>query len=85
VVEQGLGLSSVLGRRDELPDEALDVLVAAVMEEAVGQQRPADRLHVRLPQGTLVAPMGQDVTPPPPAGGRGEEGRGGMAEERKYI
>lgn len=51
---------------DQVPDEALDVLVATVMQQTVGQESPADRLHVRLLQGTLEAAVSEDVTPPTP-------------------
>jgi len=65
VVGERLG-GPVSTRGDEVPDEALDVLVSAVVQQAVGQQRPADRLHVRLLQGPLEAPVSQDVAPPAP-------------------
>ena len=75
VVEQGLGFSSVLGRRDELPDEALDVLVAAVMQQAEHQDDTADGLYVPLAQTPLAARMRQDVPPAPPPGGSGRNTR----------
>lgn len=67
VVGERLG-GSVLAGGDQVPDEALDVLVSTVVQQAVGQQRSADGLHVGLLQGPLEAAMGQDVAPPPPAG-----------------
>lgn len=52
---------------DEIPDEALDVLVPPVVVEAVHKDGPADGLHVLLAEWALVATMGEDVRPPPPA------------------
>lgn len=57
----------VLSRGDEVPDEALDVLISAVVEQAVGQECAADGLYVSLPQRALEASVGQDVTPSAPA------------------
>lgn len=72
---------SVLGGRDEVPDEALDVLVATVVQQAVGQQGAADGLHVLLPQGPLETPVGQDVSPATPPSTEGTGG-GGIVTER---
>lgn len=58
---------AVFGRGYEVPNEALDVLVSTVVEQAVGQEGTADGLYVSLPQWTLKASMGQDVTPAAPA------------------
>ncbi len=58
---------AILGRGYEVPNEALDVLVSTVMEQAVGQECAADGLYVSLPQWALKASMGQDVTPAAPA------------------
>lgn len=57
----------VLSRGDEVPDEALDVLISTVVEQAVGQECAADGLYVSLPQRALEASVGQDVTPAAPA------------------
>lgn len=64
---------AVLGGGDEVPNEALDVLVSTVVEQAVGQEGTADGLYVSLPQRTLKASMGQDVTPAAPATHNREE------------
>lgn len=58
---------AILGRGYEVPNEALDVLVSTVVEQAVGQECTADGLYVSLPQWALKASMGQDVTPAAPA------------------
>lgn len=67
MVEQGSSLA-VGGGRDQVPDEALDVLVASVVIEAVHQDGSADGFHVLLSELTFVASMGQDVRPATPAG-----------------
>lgn len=73
VVGQQLG-GPVLTGVDQVPDEALDVLVSTVMQQAVGQQRSADLLHIRLLQGSFEATVSQDVIPPtPPAKRYGEQ------------
>lgn len=66
MVLECLGLS-VFGGRDQLPDEALDLLVPFVVLDAVHQQGPADHLHVLLVQMPLEPPVRQDVLPPAPA------------------
>lgn len=66
MVGQCLG-GPICTRGDQVPDETLDVLVSTVMQQAVGQQGPADFFHVGLLQGALEAPMSQDVSPPAPA------------------
>ena len=59
---------------DEIPDEALDVLIATVMHQAVGQQCTADGLHVALPERTFEAAMRENLSPAAPAiQHRGEE------------
>lgn len=58
---------AVLRGRDEVPDEALDLVVALVVAQAVNQQRPAQQLHVTLCQVPLKTPVGQDVLPTTPA------------------
>lgn len=68
MVGQRLG-GSVFARGDQVPDEALDVLVSTVVQQAVGQERSADGLHVGLLQRPLEATVGQDVAPPSPPGG----------------
>lgn len=66
MVDQSPGLA--VGRGcDEIPDEALDVLVPPVVVEAVHEDGPADGFHVLLGELTFVASVGQDVCPPPPA------------------
>lgn len=40
---------AILGRGYEVPNEALDVLVSSVVEQAVGQEGSADGLYVSLP------------------------------------
>lgn len=42
VVEQRLFLS-FLGRRDQIPDEALDLVITFVVFQAVNQQSPAQQ------------------------------------------
>lgn len=66
MVDQGPRLAISRGC-DEIPDEALDVLVPPVVVEAVHKDGPADGLHVLLTERALVAAMGEDVRPPPPA------------------
>lgn len=75
---------SVLRGRDEVPDEALDVLVSTVVQQAVGQQGAADGLHVLLPQGPLETPVGQDVSPatPPSTEGTGGGGSSQRGEDK---
>lgn len=65
VVGQRLG-GPVLTRGNKVPDEALDVLVAAVMEQTVGEEGPADGLHIALLHGAFKTAVGQDVVPPSP-------------------
>ena len=75
VVGQRLG-GPVFTGGDQVPDEALDVLVTTVMQQAVGQQGSTDRFHVGLLQGALEATVCQDVTPPTPTTDRqGENGK----------
>lgn len=66
VVEQGLGLPAVLRGCDELPDETLDVFIAAIVKKAKNQDDSADRLHVTFTQPALTPGMGQDVPPSTP-------------------
>lgn len=33
---------------DQVPDEALDILITTVMQQAVGQEGSADRFHINL-------------------------------------
>lgn len=62
---------------DQVPDEALDILVTTVMQQAVGQEGSADCFHIGLLQGSLEATMSQDVTPPTPTRTKMEKtGRG---------
>lgn len=65
MVGQRLG-GPVLTRGNKVPDEALDVLVAAVMEQTVGEEGPADGLHIALLHGAFKTAVGQDVVPPSP-------------------
>lgn len=65
VVGQCLG-RPIFAWGDQVPDEAFDVLITAVMQQAVGQEGSADGLHISLLQGALEATMSQDVTPPTP-------------------
>lgn len=51
---------------DKVPDEALDVLIATVMQQAIGKEGSADCFHIHLLQGALEATMSEDVTPPTP-------------------
>lgn len=66
MVDQGACLAVGRGR-DQVPDEALDVLVPLVMGEAVHEDGPADSLHILLSELAFVASMGKYVRPPPPA------------------
>lgn len=68
VVEQSLGFAAVLGGRDELPDETLDVLVSAVVKKAKDQDDSADRLDVTFAQPAFTSGMGQYVPPTTPTG-----------------
>lgn len=52
---------------NQVPDEALDILVATVMEQAVREEGSADRFHVGLLHGAFETTVGQDIAPPPPA------------------
>lgn len=61
---------------DQVPDEALDVFVTTVMQQAVGKEGSADLFHVGLLQGALEATVSQDVAPPAPT----KEGRKGEKE-----
>lgn len=67
MIEQGSSLA-VGGRRDQVPDKALDVLVPSVVIETVHQDGSADGLYVLLSELTFVASMRQDVCPAAPAG-----------------
>lgn len=57
----------IFGWGDEVPDEALDLIVSFVVPYTVDQQSPAHQLHVPLRQVPLEAAMGEDVLPSPPA------------------
>ena len=72
MVEERVWLLAVLWRRDELPYEALDVLVSTVMQQTEDQDDPADGLHVFLPEAALTPSVAEDVPPAPPPGGTGE-------------
>lgn len=65
MIDQGACLAVGRGR-DEVPDEAFDVLVPLVVVEAVHEDGPADGLHVLLAELTFVASVGKDVCPPSP-------------------
>lgn len=65
MIDQGARLAVGRGR-DEVPDEAFDVLVPLVVVEAVHEDGPADGLHVLLAELTFVASVGKDVCPPSP-------------------
>lgn len=66
MVDQGSRLAVRRGR-DQIPDEAFDILIPLVMIEAVHEDGPADGFHVLLSELTLVAPVRKDVCPPSPA------------------
>lgn len=83
-----VSLTRVVGQRlrgpvcawgDQIPDETLDILVTAVMQQAVGQEGSTDRFHIGLLQGTLEAAMSQDVAPPTPTTDR----HGGKKRKRR--
>ena len=57
---------AVLSGGNQVPHEALDLVVTTVMHQAVGEQGTADHFHVALAQRSLEAPMQQDVLPTPP-------------------
>lgn len=57
----------VLTRGDQIPDETFDVLISAVMQQAISQEGSTDGFHIRLLQGALEAAMRQDVNPPSPS------------------
>lgn len=67
VVLELLG-ASVLSGGDQVPHEAFDFVVSAVVDQAVGQQGPADGLHVPLGQLLLEAAVCEDVLPSTPPG-----------------
>lgn len=67
VVLELLG-ASVLGRGDQVPHEAFDFVVSAVVDQAVGQQGSADGLHVPLGQLLLETSVREDVFPSAPPG-----------------
>lgn len=52
---------------NQVPNEAFDVLIPTIMQQAVSQQGSADCFHICLLQRALEAAMSQDVTPPAPA------------------
>lgn len=74
MVEQCLGFTPILWRCDELPDETLDVLISAIMEQTKDQDDTADCLHVAFTQTALTSGMGQDVPPATPTGHRTKTG-----------
>lgn len=65
VVGQRLG-GPVFTWAYKVPDEALDVLIAAVMEQTVGKEGSADCFHVGLLHGAFKTTVSQDVVPPSP-------------------
>jgi len=67
VVLQLLGLS-VLGRGDQVPHEAFDLVVSAVVDQAVGQEGSADGLHVLLRELLLKTPVIENILPTTPPG-----------------
>lgn len=62
-----MGFTPVLWWSDELPDEALDVLISTVVKQAEDQDDTADCLHITFAQPTLTPGVGQYVPPAPPA------------------
>lgn len=58
--------ASVFRRGNQVPHEAFDFVVSSVMDQAVGQQSPADGLHVPLRQLLLKTPMVEDILPATP-------------------
>lgn len=58
----------VLGRGDEVPHETLDFVISAVMDQAVGQQRPTDGFHIPLCQLLLKAAVVENILPTTPSG-----------------
>lgn len=66
MIDQGSRLA-VSGGCDQIPDEALDILIPSVMVEAVHQDGSADGFYVMLSELTLVASVGKDVCPSAPA------------------
>lgn len=66
MVGQRLG-GPVFTGGNQVPDEALDILVATVMEQAVREEGSADCFHVCLLHGAFETTVGQDIAPPPPA------------------
>lgn len=68
MVEQCGGLTPVLWRSDELPDEALDVFVATVVKQTKDQNYTTDRLHVTFAQTPFAPGVRKDVPPATPAG-----------------
>lgn len=58
----------ILGRGNEVPHEALDFVIAAVMDQAVRQQGPADGLHVPLGQLFFKTAVVENILPATPSG-----------------
>lgn len=75
---------SVFTWGDQVPDEALDILVTTIMQQAVGQKGSADCFHIGLLQGTLEATVSQDVTPPTPTEDRHGEKKKNMSALHRY-
>lgn len=62
--------ASILGRGYEVPHEAFDFVISTIMDQAVGQQGPADGLHIPLSQLLLKTAMVEDILPTTPSGNR---------------
>lgn len=66
MIDQGSSLAISRGC-DQIPDEALDILISFVMIETVHKDRPTDGFYILLGELTFVASVGKDVCPPSPA------------------
>lgn len=66
MIDQGSRLAVRRGR-DQVPDEAFDILIALVMIETVHKDGSADGFYVLLGELALVASVGKDICPPSPA------------------
>lgn len=65
VVGQCLG-GPILTRGNKVPNEALDILITTVMQQAVGEKGSADCFHISFLHRAFKTTVSQDVVPPTP-------------------
>lgn len=72
--------ASVLSRSDQVPHEAFDFVIPTVMDQAVGQQGPADGFHIPLCQLLLKTAMFEYILPttPPEVEEKSKKSHSGM-------